>query len=106
MQKKKANTLLENTNMEISRQHDEIEIKNKELETALSRIKRLNGLLPICANCKKIRDDTGYWNNVETYITEHSEAVFSHGICPECAEKLYPDIFSKVKKKLKEKDNT
>ena len=99
MHRKKANTLLEKTNRKISHQRDVIEIKNKELETALSRIKRLKGLLPICANCKKIRDDTGYWNNVEAYITEHSEAVFSHGICPECMKKLYPDFVDNENKK-------
>ena len=98
-QKKKANVLLGNTNKEISRQHDEIEIKNKELETALSQIKRLYGLIPICANCKKIRDDTGYWSDVEAYISEHSDAVFSHGICPECIKKLYPEFADKVNEK-------
>jgi hypothetical protein len=65
---------------------------NRQLETLLARVKTLRGLLPICAHCKKIRDDTGYWNQVETYITQHSEADFSHGICPECAEKYFPDM--------------
>jgi DNA-binding LacI/PurR family transcriptional regulator len=60
-----------------------------ELET---RVKTLSGFLPICASCKKIRDDKGYWNQVEAYISEHSEVEFSHGLCPECARKLYPDI--------------
>jgi hypothetical protein len=62
------------------------------LEQALSQIKTLRGLLPICANCKKIRDDKGYWNQLETYIHDHSEAKFSHGICPECMKKLYPGL--------------
>jgi len=62
------------------------------LEQALSQIRTLRGLLPICANCKKIRDDTGYWNQIETYIHAHSEAEFSHGICPECMKKLYPGL--------------
>jgi hypothetical protein len=62
------------------------------LEQALSQIRTLRGLLPICANCKKIRDDTGYWNQIETYIHDHSEAKFSHGICPECMKKLYPGL--------------
>jgi len=53
----------------------------------------LSGLLPICASCKKIRDDKGYWNQIETFIRDHSEAHFSHGICPECARKEYPDLF-------------
>jgi len=50
-------------------------------------------MLPICAACKKIRDDKGYWNQIESYIREHSEAEFSHGICPDCAKKLYPDYY-------------
>ncbi|MFC1489466.1 PAS domain S-box protein, partial [Thermodesulfobacteriota bacterium] len=58
-----------------------------DLQNALVEVKRLSGLLPICASCKKIRDDKGYWNQIETYIHEHSEAEFSHGICPECAKK-------------------
>jgi len=61
----------------------------KELQDALAKVKKLSGLLPICASCKKIRDDKGYWNQIETYIREHSEAEFSHGICPECGKKLY-----------------
>lgn len=65
--------------------------KNRELEEALGKVKQLSGLLPICASCKKIRDDKGYWNQIESYIKEHSEAEFSHGICPECLKKLYPD---------------
>jgi len=65
-----------------------------ELKKALEEIKTLSGFLPICASCKKIRDDKGYWNQIEVYISEHSEAEFSHGICPECAQKLYPDIYN------------
>jgi len=64
----------------------------EDLKIALSKIKKLSGLLPICASCKKIRDDEGYWNQIETYIKEHSEADFSHSICPECAKELYPDL--------------
>jgi hypothetical protein len=63
-----------------------------ELQDALGEVKTLSGLIPICASCKKIRDDTGYWNQIETYIEARSEAGFSHGICPECAKKLYPDM--------------
>ncbi len=61
-----------------------------KLQTTLAKVKQLSGLLPICANCKKIRDDQGYWQQVEIYIRDHSEAQFSHGICPECMEGLYP----------------
>jgi PAS domain S-box-containing protein len=63
-----------------------------KLQDALNKIRTLRGIIPICASCKKIRDDKGYWNQLEIYINEHSEAQFSHGICPECAEKLYPDL--------------
>lgn len=66
--------------------------KNKALKKALSQVKTLSGLLPICSSCKKIRDDKGYWKQIETYISEHSEAEFSHGMCRECAEKLYGNL--------------
>ena len=67
--------------------------KEKEkLEEALANVKKLSGLLPICSYCKKIRDDKGYWKQIEAYIQEHSEAQFSHGICKECAKEHYPDI--------------
>jgi len=64
-----------------------------ELQDALAEVKKLSGFLPICASCKKIRDDKGYWQQIERYISDHSEAQFSHGICPECARKLYPEMF-------------
>jgi PAS domain S-box-containing protein len=63
-----------------------------ELKLALSEVKKLSGLLPICSHCKKIRDDKGYWNQIEGYIQSHSDAKFSHGICQECAKKYYPDM--------------
>lgn len=63
-----------------------------DLKKALAQVKKLSGLLPICASCKKIRDDKGYWQQIEGYIRDHSEAEFSHGICPECAKKLYPEF--------------
>lgn len=66
---------------------------NAELQDALARVKTLSGLLPICASCKKIRDDEGYWHQVEVYIRDHSEAIFSHGICPDCAKELYPGYY-------------
>ncbi len=61
----------------------------RELQKALASIKILQGLIPICASCKKIRNDKGYWEHLETYIHDHSEADFTHGICPECVKKLY-----------------
>ena len=69
----------------------------EDLKQALSEVKTLSGLLPICSNCKKIRDDTGYWNQLEGYISEHSDALFSHSICPDCATKLYPHLFREKK---------
>ncbi|HKJ63896.1 MAG TPA: PAS domain-containing protein [Desulfopila sp.] len=65
----------------------------RKLEDSLGKVKLLSGLIPICASCKKIRDEKGYWQQVESYIHDHSEAEFSHGICPECGKKLYPDLF-------------
>ena len=70
-----------------------------ELQDALSQIKTLSGMLPICASCKKIRNDEGYWEQIEAYISHHSEAVFSHGICPDCIKKLYPEYHDKHSKK-------
>jgi DNA-binding response OmpR family regulator len=67
--------------------------RNQELQKALAQVKTLSGLLPICANCKKIRDDDGYWQQVEVYLHQHSNAEFSHSICPDCMRKLYPELF-------------
>ncbi len=65
----------------------------EQLSHALKEVKALSGLLPICASCKKIRSDSGYWTQIEVYLTEHSEAHFSHGLCEECAAKLFPDLY-------------
>jgi hypothetical protein len=64
----------------------------RELQEALTMVKPLSGLLPICASCKKIRDDKGYWTQIESYIRDHSEVEFSHSLCPDCLKKLYPEI--------------
>jgi hypothetical protein len=77
---------------EIKAKTIDLESSNKELQMTLAEVKRLSGLLPICSKCKKIRDDKGYWNQIEAYIQEHSEAQFSHSICRECAIELYPDL--------------
>jgi len=83
--------------------HQDISVRKKaeeeretliaNLEKAISEVKKLSGMLPICASCKKIRDDKGYWNQIESYIGAHAEVEFSHGLCPECAKKLYPELF-------------
>ena len=77
---------------EIQQYLTELEKKNKELLDALANVRQLTGMLPICASCKQIRDDKGYWSAVESYIGKHSEAVFSHGLCPECEKKAYEDL--------------
>jgi PAS domain S-box-containing protein len=84
---------------------NEREILVKDLKDALIRIKTLNGLIPICSVCKKIRDDKGYWNLIEAYIESHSDAAFSHGICPECSDSLYgkEDWYIDMKKKKNQK---
>ncbi|MBU1196154.1 MAG: hypothetical protein KKE62_17595 [Proteobacteria bacterium] len=64
--------------------------KNRELKDAHAKIKTLSGIVPICMHCKEIRDDKGYWNQLEKYISEHSEVTFSHGLCDKCLEKYYP----------------
>jgi AmiR/NasT family two-component response regulator len=79
----------------IARFDDLMELRrlNAELEDALAQVQTLSGLLPICSSCKKIHDDEGYWHQVEVYIQDHSDVLFSHGPCPECMKKLYPEIF-------------
>jgi len=77
---------------EKKRAEEEREKLIHELQDALAKVKTLGGLLPICSSCKRIRDDKGYWTQIEAYIRDHSEADFSHGICPECVKKLYPDM--------------
>ena len=67
--------------------------RTAELETSLASVKTLSGLIPICASCKKIRNDQGYWQRVEEYVSAHSTADFSHGICPECMKKMYPEQY-------------
>mgnify|MGYP001024006901 CR=1 FL=1 len=83
--------------IEIALYKHKMECERKELlhklQKALAEVKKLSGLLPICSACKKIRDDKGYWNQLEGYIQEHSEVEFTHGICPECARKLYPELY-------------
>jgi DNA-binding response OmpR family regulator len=74
-----------------------------QLEKTLKELKALKGILPICSFCKKIRDDKGYWNQIEAYISEHSEAEFSHGMCPECAKK-WQEEWEKTKEEMSRKE--
>lgn len=81
--------------LQIAGRTRELEERNRELSQALTQVKQLSGLLPICACCKKIRDDKGYWNQLEVYISRHSDADFTHGICPECAKDFFPGASSR-----------
>jgi sigma-B regulation protein RsbU (phosphoserine phosphatase) len=76
--------------------------KNQELSQALAQVKQLKGIVPICMHCKKIRNDKNYWQQVEEYVAEHTEADFSHSICPECLEEHYPDYAKKQKARATE----
>jgi tetratricopeptide (TPR) repeat protein len=78
--------------LELEHNFSKMEALNNELQDRLNEIKTLSGLLPICAHCKKIRDDEGYWQQLEGYISHHTEAKFSHGICPDCREKYFPEV--------------
>lgn len=93
---KERTAALEESNVRL---HDEISRRKKlisELQLALGEIKTLSGLLPICSSCKKVRDDRGYWSQIEVFIRDHSDAEFSHGICPECIRELYPDLHEHI----------
>jgi len=68
-----------------------------QLQEALEKVKTLRGFIPICASCKQVRDDEGYWSQVEAYVSKHTLAEFSHGICPECAKRLYPEYYKETK---------
>ncbi len=87
-----ANIALQKEIDERKRTEKEREKLISELQMAMDEVKKLSGFLPICSSCKNIRDDEGYWNQIESYIRDHSEAEFSHGICPECVKKLYPKL--------------
>lgn len=76
-----------------------------ELKKALEEVKTLKGLLPICAKCKKVRDDEGYWQSVEKYISQRTEAKFTHSICPDCLQELYPEYYQKKYGKNEEEDS-
>ncbi len=87
----------------LRKNNENLHVINRELKEEIvernkveSDRKTLQGLIPICSNCKQVRDDKGYWNRIESYIREHSDADFTHALCPECANKLYPEIFPTI----------
>ncbi|MCA1949317.1 MAG: response regulator [Treponema sp.] len=86
------------THVNLRRALEEQRRLNKELQAALDRVKTLEGIIPICSKCKKVRDDEGYWTQVERYVTEHTKAMFSHSLCPDCATQYFPqDIIDEKK---------
>lgn len=89
-----AMTLRRAVELAVARHKDLMEVKrlNEELTLALAKVRSLEGLLPICASCKKIRDGEGRWHQVEAYISNHTDVMFSHGVCPDCVRELYPDF--------------
>lgn len=82
--------------IELYNKRKELEEKNRMLEDALDRIKTLEGIIPICTICKNIRNEEGFWNAVEDYMSRHSKAAFSHSVCPECLKKYYPDTYKEL----------
>ena len=89
--------------IELYKQKKELEHLVKELQDSLEKVKQLQGLVPICSNCKKIRNDEGYWGTVEQYISDHSDVVFSHTVCDDCMKKLYPDSYKRILTRRKKK---
>jgi FixJ family two-component response regulator len=88
----------------IRKQQEEKDQLIRQLQDALDQVKTLKGIVPICACCKKIRDDRGYWQQVETYIQKHSDAEFSHGVCPDCLRQHYPEQAEKILKNLQHRE--
>lgn len=98
----RTTTNLENSNKRLNKEIEarkiiqvEKETLIEKLQSSLEKVKLLSGFLPICSSCKKIRDDRGYWNQIESYIRDHSEVEFSHSICPQCADEHYPEFYRK-----------
>jgi len=92
---KQIRNLILNHEHRIKLYTDRLIDEKEKTEAALSEVDQLRGMLPICSSCKKVRDDSGYWSQLESYISVHSKAEFTHGLCPDCAKKLYPNIFNK-----------
>jgi len=95
--------LLFSTYEAVVQKNIELERLNKELKMANEKIKTLSGLIPICSKCKKVRNDEGYWQEVEEFVSTHTEAGFTHGICTDCLKELYPDFYERKIKKEEEK---
>jgi hypothetical protein len=96
------NTMSNKLRVNIDHLEDKIEKRTSALKKALDEVNTLEGILPFCSFCKKIRKDDGYWERVDRYIAEHSDASISHSICPECAQKEYPEMYEMLKSSIKE----
>lgn len=96
---KRSEKVLRDANIKAAEEKTVQEKLIKELQEALANIRTLKGLIPICASCKKVRDDKGYWQQVEVYIRDHSEAEFTHGLCPDCLRKLHPEAYKASEEK-------
>jgi hypothetical protein len=83
---------LQQSNDNLVNVNESLEKRTRQLEKAFAEIKRLQGIIPICAQCKKVQDENGAWRPVEIFVQQHSSAQFSHGLCPDCAKKLYPKL--------------
>lgn len=94
--------LLFSTYEAVIQKNMELEQLNRELKIANEQIKTLSGLIPLCSKCKKVRNDDGYWQEVEDYVAAHTDASFTHGICIECLKELYPDFYEKKIKNQQE----
>ena len=93
MKYERINRRLNNEIDEHKRLEEELRKLNMELQGAIDNVKTLSGFLPICASCKKIWDDQGYWKLIESYLSEHTDVDFTHSICPDCAKELYPQLY-------------
>jgi len=89
----RAHLEIQDLQQQLRQANAELAAHNQELQEALDQVRTLSGLLPICAGCKKIRDDSGYWEQVEVYVQRHVDVQFSHGLCPDCMVRLYPEIY-------------
>lgn len=87
---------------ELETANDTLQQRNEDLEQALAQVKTLKGFIPICSVCRKIRNDDGYWNVLEEYVAQHTDAQLSHGICPECMASEYPEFSENITKKKKD----
>lgn len=92
LQREEAFAALRKSQHQLVKKNTELARINRQLDKALAEVKQLHGLLPICSSCKKIRDEKGQWSEIESYIQKRSNALFSHGICPDCVRTLYPDV--------------